>query len=43
MTVTGDWNAMGARGTAGVPVTFDLVVDNNRVFRSRSARSRCRP
>ena len=33
MTVTGDWNAMGARGTRSVPVTFDLVVDNKRVFK----------
>jgi alkylation response protein AidB-like acyl-CoA dehydrogenase len=32
MTVTGDWNAMGARGTRSVPVTFDLVVDRNRVL-----------
>jgi acyl-CoA dehydrogenase len=33
MTVTGDWNAMGARGTRSVPVTFDVVVDNSRVFK----------
>jgi acyl-CoA dehydrogenase len=34
MTVTGDWNAMGARGTRSVPVRFDLVVDPNRVFKT---------
>src|SRR5262249_2618533 len=34
MTVNGEWNAMGARGTRSVPVTFDLVVDRSRVFRT---------
>ena len=34
MTVTGDWNAMGARGTRSVPVNFDLVVNTERVFKT---------
>ena len=33
MTVTGDWDAMGARGTRSVPAVFDLVVDQSRVLK----------
>src|SRR5262245_45612142 len=34
MTVTGDWDAMGARGTRSVPVTFNVVVDRSRVLKT---------
>ncbi len=30
--VDGTWNAMGMRGTASVPMTFDVVVDDRRII-----------
>ena len=32
VSVTGDWNAMGMRGTRSVPMSFDVCVDKNRAI-----------
>jgi alkylation response protein AidB-like acyl-CoA dehydrogenase len=32
ITVTGEWNAMGTRGTRSVPMTFDVLVDPSRII-----------
>ena len=37
ITVAGEWNAMGMRGTCSVPMKFDVVVDCSRVI-GKSAR-----